>query len=64
MSWKEILKEDFPKEIMHDGIEYYVVEYIDDRSGELGVYHTDDKAAPDQVLHLYLDEAKEKEVKA
>ena len=58
MSWKDILKEDFPKEIMHDGIEYYVTEYLDD--GKLGVYRTDDDKAPDQVLHLYLDEAKEK----
>jgi|TARA_B100001939_G_C16531294_1_gene442214 hypothetical protein len=58
MSWKDILKEDFPKEIMHDGIEYYVTEYLED--GKLGVYHTDDDKAPDQVLHLYLDEAKEK----
>ncbi len=33
----------FPKEIMYDGIRYYVVEYIDDRSGEIGVYHTDDE---------------------
>ncbi len=46
----------FPKEIMYDGIRYYVVEYIDDRSGEIGVYHTDDEKAPDQVLHFYLNE--------
>ena len=58
MSWKNILKGDFPKEIKHDGIEYYVVEYLED--GKKGVYHTDDDEAPDQVLHLYLDEAKEK----
>ena len=58
MSWKNILKGDFPKEIKHDGIEYYVVEYLED--GKKGVYHTDDKNAPEQVLHLYLDEAKEK----
>ena len=72
MSWKDILKEEkwggafasddsgFPKEIMHDGIKYYVVEYIDDRSGQIGVYHTDDEKAPDQVLHYNLEEAKEK----
>ena len=60
MSWENILKAEFPKEITHDEIKYYVVEYIDDRSGEIGVYHTDDDKAPDQVLHLYLDEAKEK----
>jgi len=61
MSWKNILKDDsFPKEIIHDGIKYYVVEYIDDVSGEIGVYHTDDEKAPDQVLHYYLDEAKER----
>lgn len=41
---------------MYDGIRYYVVEYIDDRSGEIGVYHTDDEKAPDQVLHFYLNE--------
>ena len=59
MSWEEVLKnEKFPKEIMHDGIEYYIAEYLED--GKLGVYHTDDDKAPDQVLHLYLDEAKEK----
>lgn len=46
----------FPKEIMYNGIRYYVFEYIDDRSGEIGVYHTDDEKAPDQVLHLYLNE--------
>ena len=67
MSWKGILKEEkgfydsnFPKEIIHEGIKYYVVEYIDDISGEIGVYHTDDEKAPDQVLHYYLDEAKER----
>tara|TARA_R100000152_G_C6778923_1_gene210047 strand:+ start:3106 stop:3300 length:195 start_codon:yes stop_codon:yes gene_type:complete len=61
MSWEEVLKnEKFPKEIMHDGIEYYIAEYLED--GKLGVYHTDNEQAPeyyDQVLHLYLDEAKE-----
>ena len=50
----------FPKEITHDGIDYYVVEYIDDMSGEIGVYHTDDEEAPDQVLHFFLEEAMEK----
>tara|TARA_R100000152_G_scaffold15478_1_gene7265 strand:- start:234 stop:386 length:153 start_codon:yes stop_codon:yes gene_type:complete len=46
----------FPKEIKHDGIDYYVVEYL----GAIGVYHTDDEEAPDQVLHFFLEEAMEK----
>ena len=58
MTWKDILKGDFPKEIKHDGIEYYISEYLED--GKLGVYRTDDNEAPDQILHLYLDEANAK----
>ena len=64
MSWKEILKGEFPKEILHDNILYYVDGYLENPDGEVGIYYTEDKDAPDQVLHLYLDEAKEKEVKA
>ena len=60
LDWS-LMPRDFPKEIMHDGIKYYVTEYLDDAQWiEFGVYHTNDDEAPDQVLHLYLDEAKEK----
>lgn len=48
----------FPKKIKHDGIKYYISEYLED--GKLGVYQTDDDKAPDQILHLYLDEANAK----
>lgn len=48
----------FPKDIVHDGIDYYLDGYIDDGPCcEMGIYYTDDAEAPDQVLHLTLTEA-------
>ena len=51
---------DFPLDITHDDIEYYLLERLEDGSEEIGVYHTDITDAPDPVLHLYLGEAQEK----
>ena len=54
----------FPKNIVHDGIDYYLDGYIDDGPSdynmgmnEMGIYYTDDAEAPDQVLHLTLTDA-------
>ena len=50
----------FPKDIVHDGIDYYLDGYIDDgypSDYEMGIYYTDDAEAPDQVLHLTLTDA-------
>ncbi len=49
----------FPKDIVHDGIDYYLDGYIDDgqEDYEMGIYYTDDAEAPDQVLHLPLTDA-------
>lgn len=50
----------FPKDIVHDGIDYYLDGYIDDgypSDYEMGIYYTDDAEAPDQVLHLTITEA-------
>ena len=51
---------DFPLDIVHDDIDYYLLERLEDGSEEIGVYHTDITDAPDPVLHLYLDEAQDK----
>lgn len=51
---------DFPLDIIHDDIAYYLLERLEDGSEEIGVYHTDITDAPDPVLHLYLDEAQDK----
>lgn len=51
---------DFPLDITHDDIDYYLLERLEDGSEEIGVYHTDITDAPDPVLHLYLGEAQDK----
>lgn len=50
---------DFPTDIVHDGIDYYLDGSIDDGpwDSEMGIYYTDDAEAPDQVLHLPLTDA-------
>lgn len=50
---------DFPTDIVHDGIDYYLDGSIDDGpwDSEMGMYYTDDAEAPDQVLHLTLTDA-------
>tara|TARA_R100000773_G_C4218866_1_gene117397 strand:- start:1214 stop:1426 length:213 start_codon:yes stop_codon:yes gene_type:complete len=70
MSWENILKkanandprENFPKEIMHDGIKYYLAQVRNYHPKDIGIYRPYVKHQTDQILHIYLDEAMEKKV--